>query len=116
MVALGQIGWRYRAFRILSLLLAISTLVNATASVLDNGRAVNINGIRYYVGGIAVSKLNGISENELNAAVTPDVDVIPLTIIRTEEAVFTETALQEILSNYTASDDVFQDGFLQGRS
>ncbi|GAD92321.1 hypothetical protein PVAR5_0912 [Paecilomyces variotii No. 5] len=111
MVATRQFGWRHLGTDILPLLLA-STAVPAVASIVDNGKVTVFNGINYYVGGVPVSKLEGVPENEFNAAVTPDVDIVPLTIIQTNETAFTKEILESTISNYKASDDVFQDGFL----
>lgn len=98
------------------LLLASSSSSTVTASIADNGKVATVNGIKYYVGGIAVSKLTGIASRDLERAAEADVDVIPLTVIRTDEAEFTAQTLEATVSNYTASDDVFQEGFLRGGS
>ncbi|KAL1859100.1 hypothetical protein Plec18170_002214 [Paecilomyces lecythidis] len=107
----GQFGWRHLCNSILSLLLA-STAVATTSPIVDNGKVAILNGISYYVGGVPISKLEGVSENEFDAAVIPSVDIVPLTIIRTNETALTKEILESTVSNYSALDDVFQDGFL----
>jgi hypothetical protein len=41
-------------------------------------------------------------------------DLIPLTVIEDISSAFTTSTLRSIVANYTAADDVFNTGFLQG--
>lgn len=101
---LGSCLWRVSTS--LLLFLAAST-ISATSSV-DNGKLFTVNGINYYSGD-AVSRV-----------VTSDFDstrfdaIVPLTVIRTDEALLTMNIVKETISNYSITDDVFQAGFLQG--
>ncbi|CAI7673659.1 unnamed protein product [Penicillium viridicatum] len=100
---LGSCLWRVSTS--LLLFLAAST-ISATSSV-DNGKLFTVNGINYYSGD-AVSRV-----------VTSDFDstrfgaIVPLTVIRTDEALLTTNIVKEAISNYSATDDVFQAGFLE---
>ncbi|CAG8283967.1 unnamed protein product [Penicillium olsonii] len=76
---------------------------------LDNGKLLSVNGIDYYSGGDAVSTF--ITSANFNS--TQFEDVVPITVIRTDQSVFTKEVLSEIISNYSATDDVFQSGFLE---
>ena len=78
---------------------------------LDNGKLLSVNGIDYYSGGDAVSTF--ITSANFNS--TQFEDVVPITVIRTDQSVFTKEVLSEIISNYSATDDVFQSGFLESR-
>ncbi|KAJ5847216.1 hypothetical protein N7455_011173 [Penicillium solitum] len=95
--------WRVSAS--LLLFLAAST-ISATASV-DNGKLFTINGINYYSGD-AVSK---VVTSDFDS--TPFDTIVPLTVIRTDEALLTTNIVKETISKYSATDDVFQAGFLE---
>lgn len=100
---LGSCLWRVSTS--LLLFLAAST-ISATASV-DNGKLFTINGINYYSGDM-VSKVV-ISDFDS----TPFDTIVPLTVIRTDEALLTTNIVKETISKYSATDDVFQAGFLE---
>ncbi|OQE34681.1 hypothetical protein PENCOP_c016G07770 [Penicillium coprophilum] len=85
--------------------LAAST-ISATSSV-DNGKLFTVNDINYYSGD-AVSKIV-LSDSDL----TRLDKIVPLTVIRTDEALLTTDIVKETISNYSAADDVFQAGFLE---
>ncbi|KAJ5319791.1 hypothetical protein N7508_000074 [Penicillium antarcticum] len=103
-LGLGSCLWRVSA----SIILLIAT--SATAETIDDGKLFTVNGISYYGGGTAVSKI--VTSADFNATQF-SADIVPITIIRTGDAVFTESLLKDTISNYSASDDVFQTGFLQ---
>ncbi|KAJ6177703.1 hypothetical protein N7519_008164 [Penicillium mononematosum] len=100
---LGSSLWR--GYTSVLLFLAVSTI--SATSTIDNGKLFTVNGINYYSGD-AVSKI-----------VTSDLDstrfdaIVPMTIIRTEEALLTADIIKETISNYSATDDVFQTGFIE---
>lgn len=96
----------WRVSTSLLLFLAAST-ISATASV-DNGKLFTINGINYYSGD-AVSK---VVTSDFDS--TPFDTIVPLTVIRTDEALLTTNIVKETISKYSATDDVFQAGFLEG--
>lgn len=88
-----------------------SILTSATATVLDKGKLVSLDGINYWVGGVAVSRLPSSAEVNWNWNVS---DIVPLTVIRTNVSTFTSGTLNETIASFTASDDVFGLGFLEG--
>ncbi|KAJ5375815.1 Amidase [Penicillium concentricum] len=100
---LGTGLWRISTS--LLLFLAVST-ISATSSV-DNGKLFTVNGINYYSGD-AVSKIV-ISDSDS----TRLDEIVPLTVIRTDEPLLTTNIIKETISNYSATDDVFQTGFLE---
>lgn len=91
-----------------ALLLSILILASA-ASIIDSGKLVTLGDINYYVGGPSVSRIDSIEFNSNHS----NADVLPITVIRTDETVLTGDILQGIISNYSVSDDVFQSGFLR---
>ncbi|KAJ5933252.1 hypothetical protein N7516_007741 [Penicillium verrucosum] len=100
---LGSCLWRVSTS--LLLFLAAST-ISATSSV-DNGKLFTVNGINYY------------SSDAVSRVVTSDLNstrfdaIVPLTVVRTDEALLTKNIIQETISNYSATDDVFHTGFLE---
>lgn len=86
-------------------------LANA-ASIMSNGNLVTLDDVNYYTGSPSVSKIVsvGFNSNCSNA------DVLPITIIRTDETMLTGDILRDVISNYSSSDDVFQPGFLNSES
>lgn len=101
---LGSCLWRVSTS--LLLFLAAST-ISATSSV-DNGKLFTVNGTDYYSGD-AVSR---VVTSDLNS--TRFDAIVPLTVIRTDEALLTKNIIQETISNYSATDDVFHTRFLEG--
>lgn len=79
------------------------------SAVVDQGQLAAVNGIHYYVGRTAVSSI--VSSESLNWT-NSDPDVLPLTVIRSNASRFTSDTLTKTVDNFTASDDVFQPGFL----
>lgn len=96
--------WQLLCVAVLSSTLAASTVVS-------QGRLAAVNGINYYVSAPAVSKL----ESSVSLNWTDPADILPLTVIRTNTSIFSDRVLQETVDNFTASDDVFQPGFLKGQ-
>jgi hypothetical protein len=92
--------------------LAYATLANAISS--SAGRTVNVDGTFYYVPATAVSSL-GVSWNELKVATSSGDDLIPITVMSGDFSTFDASTLNSAIANYTAEDDVFSHGFLQGR-
>lgn len=86
-------------------------IASATATVLDKGKLVSLHGINYWVGGVSVSRLPSSAQVNWNWTVS---DIVPLTVIRTNASTFTSGSLKETVATFTASDDVFGLGFLEG--
>ncbi|KAJ5780122.1 hypothetical protein N7457_005282 [Penicillium paradoxum] len=97
----------FRLWRVCALILVFLILTISGASTIDNGRLFIINGSNYYAGD-AVSR---ISFSDLDT--THLDETVPMTLIRTEEALLTTTSIKEIISNYSVTDDVFQLEFLK---
>ena len=91
-----------------SITLFFSASIVFSTSTVDNGKLLTVNGIDYYSGGDAVSSIS--TSVDFNS--TQFNDIVPITIIRTAQPVLSKNNLKEIISNYSANDDVFQLGFL----
>lgn len=80
---------------------------------LSTGSTVNVNGIFYFVPSIPVAT---ISNHGGKAAATFDQELVPITFIANASNPFTTSDLETLVANFTSQDDVFNTGFLQGRS
>jgi hypothetical protein len=98
-------GFSSHVWRVSALVFLAASTISATLTV-DNGKLLSVNGVDYYSGD-AVSRISPSGHKaELD-------DIVPMTIIRTDEALLTANAIKEIISNYSDVDDVFQTGFLE---
>lgn len=101
------------AFRLLrAALAALSLTAYATALVSPAGHTVVVNGITYYAAPEPVSIISATAD-QLKSAATTGVDLIPLTVMEDKSSSFTSAVFRSLAGNYTASDDVFNIGFLQ---
>jgi hypothetical protein len=91
--------------------LAFTSLGHAASS--KAGSTMNVDGIFYYVPSTPVSKL-GTTSDQLKTATTNGEDLIPFTVITDNASIFSTSTMQSIVNGYTADDDVFSSGFLQG--
>jgi len=101
----------FKVIRALSITLALTASTDAVIS--ESGRTVVVNGINYYVAPEPVSIIDATADM-LKRALSNGVDLIPLTVFADLSSSFTTTAFRFLVGNYTASDDVFNIGFLQG--
>lgn len=85
----------------------------ADAAVSGGGQTIFVNGISYYASPDPVSIISATADM-LNSAKTSGVDLIPVTVMEDSSSLFTTDVFRTIVNNYTASDDVFNSGFLQG--
>lgn len=99
----GSCLWRVST----SLLFLAASTISATSSV-DNGKLFTVNGINYYSG----DTVSRVVTSDFDS--TPFGAIVPLTVIRADEALLTTNIVKETISNYSATDDVFQAGFLEG--
>lgn len=99
--------WGFCTF--LALLLSASTVISTTV---ENGNLLTVNGISYYSGGDVVSRI--LTSVEFVSSRFKH--LLPLTVIRTDQVMLNTEILQEIISNYSTVDDVFQVGFLESES
>ncbi|APA08076.1 hypothetical protein SS1G_00271 [Sclerotinia sclerotiorum 1980 UF-70] len=93
-----------RMFKSASVAMSLMSLTNAAISISKTGTTVDVNGISYYVGVDAVTTIQSKPSKE---------DLIPLTVIKSLEGNFTAASFKSLVTNYTASDDVFNPGFLE---
>lgn len=94
-------------FKSATVAMSLMSLANAAISVSKTGTTVNVNGISYYVGVDAMATIQ-IKRILTNA------DLVPLTVMSSSDDIFTPDSFKSLVSNYTASDDVFNTGFLEG--
>jgi hypothetical protein len=93
-------------------LLVLAAAVSATIS--SSGQTLVVNGISYYAAPEAVTIISATVDELTSAARGTDVDLIPLTVLADSSSQFTTDVFRSLVTNYTASDDVFNTGFLQG--
>ncbi|THV50889.1 hypothetical protein BGAL_0132g00210 [Botrytis galanthina] len=94
------------AFRMLksaAVTMSLMSMANAAISISKTGTTVTVNGISYYVGIDAVATI----QSKPSTA-----DLVPLTVMKSSEKSFTAASFKSLVANYTASDDVFNPGFL----
>ncbi|RAL60135.1 hypothetical protein DID88_000760 [Monilinia fructigena] len=84
--------------------MSLMSLANAAISISKTGTTVNVNGISYYVD---VNTVITIQSKPSTA------DLVPLTVMKSSEDDFTAVTFKSLVANYTASDDVFNPGFLE---
>lgn len=96
-------------------LVALTWTAYATALVSPAGHTVVVNGITYYAAPEPVSIISATAD-QLKSAATTGVDLIPLTVMEDKSSSFTTAVFRSLAGNYTASDDVFNIGFLQGKT
>jgi len=92
---------------------ALAFAITASAAISPDGETVTLNGISYYAAPESVSIIDATADM-LNSADTVGVDLIPLTVFEDSTSSFTTDVFRSIVANYTAADDVFNTGFLQG--
>lgn len=100
-----------RFFRTTGAALALASI--AIAVVSDTGQTVVVNGINYFALPDPVSIIDATADM-LSSASTTGADLIPLTVMADPSSSFTTSVFRSLVGNYTASDDVFNIGFLQG--
>lgn len=96
-----------------SILLSLTIVGHVSASIVDKGRVVALEGVSYYTGGIPVARLDVNDTREALAAATSDGhELLPLTVVETS-ANFSTQELAKIAAEYDDLDDVFQPAFFQ---
>lgn len=94
----------------------LSLLVATNAAVISQtGQTFVINDIDYYAAPDSVTIIDATADM-LSSASTNEVDLIPLTVMADSTSSFITTVFRSLVTNYTASDDVFNIGFLQGKN
>lgn len=98
--------------------LGLATLVfllvatSSPAPLVDNGTVVTLGGVPYYSGGTPVAMLSVVSDHELQTLAALDSDVLPMTVIRTNNSAFGIAEFNETVSSFNDIDDVFTQDFL----
>jgi len=105
-------SFNYQHFHGQVALLFFSLILVSAASIRDNGKLVTLGDSNYYAGGPSVSRVVSVGLNSSRS----NADIIPITVIRTNETVLTGDIIRDVISDYSASDDVFQPGFLNSES
>ena len=87
------------------------SLISTATALIDNGKLVSLNGLDYWAGGIAVSKLSPSRNINWNWS---SADIVPLTIVKTNGSIFSSNELEKTITEFQSSDDVFASGFMEG--
>jgi hypothetical protein len=98
--------------RVGAIVLALTLAVEGSIS--SAGETVVVNGISYFADPDSVSIIAATPEM-LSSASPKDGDLVPLTVMDDPSSSFTTSAFRSIVGNYSAADDVFNPGFLQGK-
>ena len=78
-------------------------------TLVSTGTTVRLNGVPYYVPPDAVGRLPS------NITRIPgDFGLLPITVVSTNSSSFGNGDFQTLRTSFSETDDVFQDGFLQG--
>ena len=94
-----------------SMVLALAAIASAT--IAQTGRTVQVNGIDYFVAPTSVNTIDLTPADRSAALKGGDIDLVPLTVLGDSSTSFTTEVFTSLVNNYTASDDVFNKGFLQ---
>jgi hypothetical protein len=94
-----------------SMVLALAAIASAT--IAQTGQTVQVNGIDYFVAPKSVNTIDLTPADRSAALRGGDIDLVPLTVLGDSSESFTTEVFTSLVNNYTASDDVFNKGFLQ---
>lgn len=81
----------------------------------STGQTVELDGIPYYLPPVAVTTLSGSTFGPFRKAITEAGGLLPLTVVTTSSIDYSASHFAATIANYTATDDVFSAGFLEGR-
>jgi hypothetical protein len=76
------------------------------------GLTLQLSGIHYYIPPEAV----GVIPQPPNNTRSGVFDLVPITIVTSNDGKFEKTRLEDVINTFSSIDDVFQDGFLHGES
>lgn len=107
---------RLGLFLTFSIAAFIGLFAAPVASRSAHGRVMELNGIPYYVGDVAVSQMLDLPASILKEVDQGYVDVFPLTIISSKSLSFNGLELNKSISDFVRGDDVFSPAFLKGQS
>jgi hypothetical protein len=94
-----------------SILLSLAAIGYVSASVVERGRVVELEGVSYCTGGIPVAKID--INNTSSELASSHQELLPLTIVETSSGEISAEEFANITAEYNELDDVFQPGFLQ---
>ena len=100
--------------RYAGIILALAAVTSAT--IAQTGQTVQVNGIDYYVAPSSVNIIDLTADDISSALRGEDIDLVPLTVLGDSSKSFTSAEFISLVNNYTATDDVFNTGFLQSKS
>ena len=95
------------------IILALLSVVQA-GSLVSTGSTLMFNGIPYYIPADPVATLEVTSH--LLKSLPSAAGLIPLTVISTPSLSFAQADLDAAVAIFTVADDVFQGGFVEGKS
>lgn len=99
---------------LISAAIGLLLAVEVRGLVSETGQTFVVNGINYYAAPAPLTIISA-TPDMLSSASSSDVDLIPLTVMADSSSSFTTAVFRSIVGNYTAADDVFNIGFLQGK-
>lgn len=94
--------------------MVLASAAIASATIAQTGQTVQVNGIDYFVAPTAVNTIALTPADRSAALKRGDIDLVPMTVLGDSSKSFTSDVSTSLVNNYTASDDVFNKGFLQG--
>lgn len=92
----------------LAMLLAVSSTSEAHIHI--TGLTLQLNNVPYYVPPQSI----GVISQPANNSKARDFDLVPITVVTSNYGKFGQDELENITTEFSGIDDVFQDGFLQG--
>lgn len=94
-------------------LLALVAVVKAT--IAQTGETIQVNGINYFVSPTSMNVISLTTQNKISALKDENVDLVPLAVLGDSSKSFTSDAFTSLVNKYTATDDVFNPGFLRSK-
>ena len=99
--------------RYAGIVLALAAVTSAT--IAQTGQTVQVNGIDYFAAPTSVNIIDLTPDDISSALRGEDIDLVPLTVLGDSSNSFTSDVFISLVNNYTATDDVFNTGFLQSK-
>jgi hypothetical protein len=87
----------------------------ASAAITQTGQTVQVNGIDYFASPTSVNIIDLTADDRSSALRGESMDLVPLTVIGDSSSSFTSDVFTSLVNNYTATDDVFNTGFLRSK-
>jgi hypothetical protein len=87
----------------------------ASASIAQTGQTIQVNGINYFAGPKSVNIIDLTAHGKSSALKGEKIDLVPLTVLGDSTNSFTSDVFTSLVNNYTATDDVFNTGFLRSK-